>query len=380
MRPLKEELRDRRLPELMMTQRGEPVVSSLLWEKRRAELLKIMAREEFGFSPEPVPASGRVADGSIKEAYGGKAVEKRFVVTFPTPKGDFSFPLYLAIPSAGQPCPCILLLNFRKQIPDEYYPVEEILDAGFATACIYYQDITSDDGNMEDGLAGCFSLSQAGETGMGKIGCWAYAMSRAVDLLLEQPEIRKNAIVTAGHSRLGKTSLWCAAQDQRIAGCISNNAGCSGDAITRGKAERHVVDLPRISLFGLQHPISAIESGKRTCLLISISFWPPLRPVLWQSERRRRTNGLIRSLRCWGAWRLLRPGGCWEERRLQSLMKCCGQGMPYRMDGLGFIFVQEAIFSAVGTGSSILLFLQNVLICRKEAVRTKTKDKGEEMI
>ena len=68
MRPLKEELRDRRLPELMMTQRGEPVVSSLLWEKRRAELLKIMAREEFGFSTEPVPASGRVADGSIKEA------------------------------------------------------------------------------------------------------------------------------------------------------------------------------------------------------------------------------------------------------------------------------------------------------------------------
>lgn len=114
MRPLKEELRDRRLPELMMTQRGEPVVSSLLWEKRRAELLKIMAREEFGFSPEPVPASGRVADGSIKEAYGGKAVEKRFVVTFPTPKGDFSFPLYLAIPSGGQPCPCILLLNFRQ--------------------------------------------------------------------------------------------------------------------------------------------------------------------------------------------------------------------------------------------------------------------------
>lgn len=243
MRPLKEELRDRRLPELMMTQRGEPVVSPLLWEKRRAELLEIMAREEFGFSPEPVPASGRVADGSIKEAYGGKAVEKRFVVTFPTPKGDFSFPLYLAIPSAGRPCPCILLINFRKQIPDEYYPVEEILDAGFATACIYYQDITSDDGNMEDGLAGCFSLSQAGETGMGKIGCWAYAMSRAVDLLLEQPEIRKNAIVTAGHSRLGKTSLWCAAQDQRIAGCISNNAGCSGDAITRGKAGEHVVDI-----------------------------------------------------------------------------------------------------------------------------------------
>lgn len=50
MRPLKEELRDRRLPELMMTQRGEPVVSPLLWEKRRAELLEIMAREEFGFS------------------------------------------------------------------------------------------------------------------------------------------------------------------------------------------------------------------------------------------------------------------------------------------------------------------------------------------
>ena len=245
MESLRELLHSRRLPELMSNEAGQPVSSPSQWEQRREEILKLLAQEEYGFSPQPVQAFGRLAEDSVRTVYGGKAVEKRFTVAFPTPKGDFSFPLYLAIPEKNQPCPCILLINFRPQVPDEYYPVEEILDAGFATACIYYQDITSDDGDMENGLAGCFSLSQAGETDMGKIGCWAYGMSRAVDLLLVQPEIRKDAIVTAGHSRLGKTSLWCAAQDRRIAGCIANDAGCSGDAVTRQKAGEDIADITK---------------------------------------------------------------------------------------------------------------------------------------
>ena len=40
---------------------------------------------------------------------------------------------------------------------------------------------------------------------------WAYAASRALDYLLTRDEVDHKHIAVVGHSRLGKTALWCAA-------------------------------------------------------------------------------------------------------------------------------------------------------------------------
>ncbi len=68
-------------------------------------------------------------------------------------------------------------------------------------------------------------------------------MSRAIDYLVTDPAINNKEIAVAGHSRGGKTSLWCGVQDSRVSLVISSCSGCSGAAITRGKTGEHIKDI-----------------------------------------------------------------------------------------------------------------------------------------
>lgn len=241
---LLEALSERKLPDVFTFNNGEIANTPNLWLKRRAEIIEVLSREIYGFSPPPpekVFSSVRQSDDS---AFAGKAVQMVADLRFDTPKGEFSFPVNLIIPKSISPAPLLLHIAFRPYIPDRYYPVEEIIDNGFATASFCYNDVSSDtDDGFVGGLAGMYSGSKRLPDEWGKISIWAWVAGRVMDYLQTLEEIDKNRIAIIGHSRLGKTALWCAAQDERFAMAVSNNSGCSGAALSRGNKGEQIKDI-----------------------------------------------------------------------------------------------------------------------------------------
>lgn len=132
--------------------------------------------------------------------------------------------------------PCFIHINFRNLVPDRYLPAEEIVDNGYAVLSFCYEDVSSDDGDFTSGLAGLvYPKGRTSKTQCGKIGIWAWAACRVMDYALTRPELDASHISVVGHSRLGKTALLAGALDERFYCAFSNDSGCSGAALARGK-------------------------------------------------------------------------------------------------------------------------------------------------
>jgi hypothetical protein len=118
------------------------------------------------------------------------------------------------------------------------WPAEMIIDAGFALITCHSADIDTDN-DLEDWTDGAHPLfyregqEKPDSAEWGTIGAWAWGMSRILDYAIAHNNIDGDKVIATGHSRLGKTSLWAGAQDERFAGVVSNNSGCGGSAYAK---------------------------------------------------------------------------------------------------------------------------------------------------
>ena len=259
------------LPDPLVMADGTKVTDAETWRtKRRPEILKLFETHMFGrtVAPRPEKMTFEVIE-SDDNALGGKAIRKqvrvKFTGTDDGPRMDLL--IYAPKSAASKPAPAFVSLNFQgnhatttdpavrlaavydrssgKVKPAEEksrgaaksrWPFEMIVERGYAVATAYYGDIDPDFNDFSNGIHPVYykdgQTRPAADEWM-SIGAWAWGLSRALDYLQTDKLVDAKKVAVMGHSRLGKTSLWAGAQDERFAIVISNNSGCGGAALSR---------------------------------------------------------------------------------------------------------------------------------------------------
>ena len=233
------------LPEICA---GAPSVEKL--REQRKDILNLLCENEYGFLP-PEPDSAEYEHLEQRQSFcAGKVLFRKteIALTYNGRKADF--PVYEALPKGISHPPAFVFLNFRSSVPDEYYPTEEITDSGFAVYSVCYTDITGDNGDFSSGIAKLFfDGDERTDTAPGKIALWAWAASRVLDYVIADGTADAGRVAVIGHSRLGKTALLAGASDERFCSAISNDSGCAGAALERGKSGERIADITRVFPF-----------------------------------------------------------------------------------------------------------------------------------
>jgi len=261
---------DYTLPDPLVKNDGSKVTSADEWPARRAEIFELFEEHVYGRTPDKAKSAKISVDEGqvIPDFLDGKATLKEVRLKLAAAEDGPVIHLMLVIPNdVEKPVPAFIGLNFRGNHtlhpdpritlseswmrPDKEgrvidnrateksrgasasrWPLEMIIDRGYALAAIYYGDIDPDfDDGFENGVHAVFGKPKANE--WGSIGTWAWGLSRGLDYLEQDPNIDGSKVAVLGHSRLGKTSLWAGASDPRFALVISNNSGCGGAALAR---------------------------------------------------------------------------------------------------------------------------------------------------
>lgn len=226
---IKDELLKRNVPDFFIVE-NKKIATRGEWEKYRPILKELFLLEEYGALPPKNSPSVKIENGP--HGFAGKATWESIYFTLENKGKSHTVKTDLILPNGKTSVPVFINIGFQREIPNKYLPLEEIIDNGYGVFYFCYEDVTSDNGDFENGLA---SLFDGGGKEWGKISLWAYMASRCMDYLETRNEVDINNVAIIGHSRLGKTALLASALDERFVLTCVNDSGCCGASLSRGK-------------------------------------------------------------------------------------------------------------------------------------------------
>ncbi|HYV38311.1 MAG TPA: hypothetical protein VE988_21690 [Gemmataceae bacterium] len=236
-----------KLPELLKMANGELVQDAKMWfEKRRPEILKLFQTEIFGRIPANAPSVKWQVASTDDNAAGGTAIMKKVVGTMSEKAGAPKINLTLYIPAKAKgPVPAIIIIGGggggKGGAPGKAGALTgtpgQIIAKGFAYAGFSHTEVQPDQNNTYNkGVIGlCLKPGQTkpDPDEWGSISAWAWATSRVIDYLETDKLIDAKCIGIQGTSRLGRTALWEAAQDERVTTAFPAVCGEAAAAIAR---------------------------------------------------------------------------------------------------------------------------------------------------
>ena len=270
-----EKVPEYKLPKLLHMSYGAKITSKSQWTRdRRNEILGLFEQEMYGRRPAKPDGVEYITSSVQKDALRGKAIRKEVTIRVGSigPGFDLHVLMYLPANASGE-VPVFLGYNFNgnhsinsdpgitlskawmrtengvgyknhraneeaRGLSSSRWPVETILARGYGLATIYYGDIEPDHAEgWKDGIRAHIHKDQKGNDlaleDWSAISAWAWGLSRVMDYFETDEAVDAKHVALLGHSRLGKTSLWGGASDQRFYIVISNESGCGGAALSR---------------------------------------------------------------------------------------------------------------------------------------------------
>lgn len=246
------------LPPLLLTAEGQRITTSEEWQHiRRPQIMSLFSNLIYGRVPEPAFPIETTYEVVKEDNHfmNGKATRKDVKISFRNQLGDAEMLILVFVPNdAKKPVPCFMKHSFNDTKSDDFlastvrpgklkngWPLGEFFTRGYGFVAVYQQDLV---GHNEVGFLGGIhklfydhkgqSFPKAHEWGV--LATVAWGGSRAMDYLETDDDIDASRVAVMGHSKMGKATLWTAAQDERFAMAISAQSGCAGAALWRRKS------------------------------------------------------------------------------------------------------------------------------------------------
>jgi len=245
------------LPPLLVSSEGKPITTAEEWFAiRRPQIMSLFGNLVYGTVPapeSPLEVSFEVAK-TDPEFMDGAATRKDVRIRFENAKGNAEMLVLVFVPNdADDPVPAFMKHSFNSTRGTDFdahsgrpgylrngWPIGEFFKRGFGFVAVYQQDLVGH--NEVEFLRGIHPLFYREGQSFPKASEWgvlsavAWGASRAMDYLETDDSIDASRVAIMGHSKMGKATLWTAAQDQRFALAVSAQSGCAGAALWRRKS------------------------------------------------------------------------------------------------------------------------------------------------